>query len=222
LPQALYYLWAVSLLRKERQSERLKELICVPSGNLGNLTGGVFASLMGLDVPRFIVAHNANNFFPAYLEGARAAFDFHATKATLSNAMDVGAPSNFERLHALVAEDKLRSWFWGCSVDDEQTLQRMRRVYDASGYIACPHTAVGLEAIERYRQATGDRSAVITLATAHPAKFPGAIAEALGLDAPKAAGLETLWALPTEVVPLRPELTSLCRVLTSQGTHGLA
>ncbi|MEX1055549.1 MAG: threonine synthase, partial [Rhodothermales bacterium] len=92
LPQMLYYIWAARLLASE------DVLFCVPSGNLGNLTGGVLAHLSGLPVHGFLAAHNANDFFPQFLSRGDAAFA--PTKATLSNAMDVGAPSNFERLRA--------------------------------------------------------------------------------------------------------------------------
>ncbi|WP_119360328.1 threonine synthase, partial [Meiothermus luteus] len=160
LPQALYYLWAA------RQLESQALNFCVPSGNLGNLTGGVLAALMGQPVQRFIAAHNANRFFPEFLAGRREAFQFYPTLATLSNAMDVGAPSNFERLYHLLGPERLRGWVWGTAVDDEATLAQMRATYERHGYLACPHTAVGLEAALRYRGSTGDPTPIVALATA--------------------------------------------------------
>ncbi|WP_027882370.1 threonine synthase [Meiothermus rufus] len=205
LPQALYYLWAVRQLPTPPQ----KVNFAVPSGNLGNLTGGVLAAWMGLPVRRFIAAHNANHFFPDFLAGRAEPYQFHPTIATLSNAMDVGAPSNFERLYVLLGSQELRRLVWGTCVDDAETLARMRQTYQRYGYVACPHTAVGLEAQARYRQETRDPTPLISLACAHPAKFPQAIAQALGLKPPKEAALEALWQRPTQVQTLPPHLEAL-------------
>ena len=164
LPQSLYYLWAALEVASRQDvevasrqglesygKEATPPVFCVPSGNLGNLTGGVLAAKMGLSVRRFIAAHNANDFFPAYLERLRDAYAFHPTVATVSNAMDVGAPSNFERLYTLLGQDELETRLWGSSVSDDATSARMKEVYERTGYVACPHTAVGLEAAARYR-----------------------------------------------------------------------
>ncbi|MCS7195465.1 MAG: threonine synthase [Meiothermus sp.] len=203
LPQALYYLWAARQLGGETLN------FCVPSGNLGNLTGGVLAALMGQPVRRFIAAHNANRFFPDFLAGRREAFQFHPTLATLSNAMDVGAPSNFERLYHLLDPKCLRAWVWGTAVDDGTTLARMRTTYEQHGYLACPHTAVGLEAALRYREATGDPTPIVALSTAHPSKFPDAVGRALGMEPPRHPALEALKTQPTQVEPLEPHLEAL-------------
>ncbi|MER3480332.1 MAG: threonine synthase [Meiothermus sp.] len=207
LPQSLYYLWAV------RQLGGGGVNFCVPSGNLGNLTGGLLAALMGQPVHRFLAAHNANRFFPDFLAGRVEAYRFHPTLATLSNAMDVGSPSNFERLYTLLDAEKLRSWVWGTVVSDEVTLGRMRQTYERYGYVACPHTAVGLEAAARYRDATQDPTPIITLSTAHPAKFPRAVERALGLEAPQEAALEALWEREVSVQTIPPSLEALKRHL---------
>ncbi|MGI9175568.1 MAG: threonine synthase, partial [Rhodothermales bacterium] len=172
LPQMLYYAWAM------REGALGDAVFCVPSGNLGNLTGGVLAMQSGLPVRRFIAAHNANRFFPDYLGGFRG--DFPPSVRTRSNAMDVGAPSNFERLQTLLPDGALERYVWATSVADEVALEAMQRVYERSGYLADPHTAVGLDAVRRYREATGDTSLAVVLATAHPAKFPDVTSEALG------------------------------------------
>ncbi|PZA08732.1 MULTISPECIES: threonine synthase [unclassified Meiothermus] len=203
LPQTLYYLWAA------RQLGGGAVNFCVPSGNLGNLTGGVLAALMGQPVPRFLAAHNANHFFPDFLAGRAEAYQFHPTLATLSNAMDVGAPSNFERLYTLLGADRLRAWVWGTVVLDDATLGRMRQTHAQHGYVACPHTAVGLEAVARYRAAGADPTPIITLSTAHPAKFPHAVAQALGLAAPKEAALEELWGREVAVETIPPTVEAL-------------
>ena len=203
LPQSLYYLWAGVQTGLSRMN------VCVPSGNLGNLTAGVLADAMNLPVAKFIAAHNANDFFPNYLQQNRDAFDFKATVATVSNAMDVGAPSNFERLHALMDDTTLRNRVWATSVNDDATLKRMQQTYETYGYVACPHTAVGLESVARYRAETKDSTPVVSLACAHPAKFPDAVTKALKIDAPKEAALESLMHGETNVLPLAPDVKAL-------------
>lgn len=207
LPQSLYYLWAA----KETGLE--EPTFCVPSGNLGNLTGGILASLMGQPVHRFVAAHNANRYFPDFLNSAVEAYTFQDTVPTLSNAMDVGSPSNFERLDHLLPTEQLRRWLWGVSVLDEATLSRMTTVYETHGYVACPHTAVGLEGVARYRAATEDLTPTIVLATAHPAKFPGAVTQALGTEPPQEEALEALKQGETAVEPLEPTLDALRQAL---------
>ena len=201
LPQSLYYLWAAGKTNPAQ--------FCIPSGNLGNLTGGVLASLAGHQVNRFIAAHNANHFFPDFLTGESEAYDFDATVHTVSNAMDVGSPSNFERLHSLLGTERIQDWIWGTSVDDAATLARMQHVYEAYQYVACPHTAVGLEGVARYRTETRDKAALVSLACAHPAKFPSAVSEALGIEPPQEEALQTLLSEPTQVTALAPSLDAL-------------
>jgi threonine synthase len=171
LPQLLFY---VEALRQQGGGE---VVFATPSGNLGNLTGGVLALQAGLPVRRFVAAHNANRFFPDRLEGEPA--EMGASVRTLSNAMDVGAPSNYERIQTLLGNG-LADHVWGTSVSDDDTLASMRQAFDAWGYVACPHTAVGLEAARCYREATGDPTPQIVLATAHPAKFPDVVEQAIG------------------------------------------
>jgi len=207
LPQSSYYFWAAL----QAQAMGLRGAVfCVPSGNLGNLTAGVLASRMGLDVPRFIAAHNANDFFPGFLNAVYDHGGFRDTVSTLSNAMDVGAPSNFERLYALLGGDGLRQGeVWGTSVSDEVTRARLRAVHETYGYVACPHTAVGFEAVARYREATGDRTPAIVLATAHPAKFADTVEAALEVTLPGVAALETLQGPDTQAPTLPPTLDAL-------------
>ncbi|MEM8556520.1 MAG: threonine synthase [Bacteroidota bacterium] len=209
LPQMLYYPWAFI------QGAFSEANVCVPSGNLGNLTGGVLASLAGLPVHRFLAAHNANGFFPEYLSQQEDEPDgFPPSVRTPSNAMDVGAPSNFERLHSLLGPEGLRRRAWGTSVDDATTLERLRHAYEATGYLACPHTAVGLEAALRYRAATSDLTPTVVLATAHPAKFPEVVQQALpSLPPPTAPALEALRAVPKAVQPLDATSEALRTVL---------
>lgn len=211
LPQTLYYIWAVKNWLDTSPLLKAPN-ICVPSGNLGNLTGGILAAQTGLSVNRFIAAHNANSFFPNYLKELAKPYEFKTTIATLSNAMDVGAPSNFERLHHLLGNDALRQSIWGISVTDDITKQRMKQTYKTNNYLVCPHTAVGIEAVQRYQQQTGDTTPVISLATAHPAKFSDAWQQ-LELQQPKHETLDKLWELETNMTVIAPKLEALCEVL---------
>ena len=208
LPQMLYYVEAVA------QGGFDAATVCVPSGNLGNLTGGVMAALGGLPVQRFVAAHNANDFFPRFLAGGPSTAQ-PASVRTLSNAMDVGVPSNFERLRALLPEGRLRTWVQGARVSDAETRASMQRVYEATGYVADPHTAVGLEAVRR-RGAGRSRPAVV-LATAHPAKFPETVREALGVEPSRPARLARLWDHPVHAEALSPTAEALRGALLDLG-----
>lgn len=199
IPQSLYYLWAAAGFDEV--------VFSVPSGNLGDLTGGVLAWLGGLPVRRFVAAHNRNDFFPRFLAGEGD--QYRDSVRTLSNAMDVGVPSNFERLRALVSEDEMRRQIRGAIITDPETLATMRKVYDETGYVADPHTAVGLEAARRYRAEARESLPVIVLSTAHPAKFPETVREALGHEPAAPARLAALWETPTSVLPLAPDVTAL-------------
>ena len=194
LPQMLYYVWAVG------QGAFDEVAICVPCGNLGNLTGGVMAALGGLPVRRFLAAHNANDAFPRYLRGENVAFG--ASVRTLSNAMDVGAPSNFERLKTLLGDAAMRQMIIGDRVDDAATTASMRRVYETTGYVADPHTAVGLETVRRYRRTTGDEGAFVVMSTAHPSKLPETVTQALGFEPERPERLAVLWERATRATPL--------------------
>ena len=201
LPQMLYYAWAV------RQGGFDDVVFCVPSGNLGNLTAGMLAMRAGLPVRRFLAAHNANDGFPCFLEGGEAPAG--ASVRTLSNAMDVGVPSNLERLRSLFSDDDLRRLVRGTRVTDDETLATMRTVHDAASYIADPHTAVGLEAARRYRRRVEADVPVVVLATAHPAKFPHAVERAIGETPEAPARLAALWDMPIHVETIPPTLDAL-------------
>lgn len=201
MPQSVYYMHAVAQLGEA------DVLFVTPSGNLGNLTAGVLARRSGLPVRRFVAAHNANAFFPDYLTSGDDSF--RDSIRTLSNAMDVGAPSNFERLASLYSRNELADLLWSTSVSDEETLVSMKQVYDDYGYIADPHTAVGLDAARRYRETDGDRAPVIVLSTAHPAKFPLTVKNAIGIEPETPARLAKLLAAETSVSTIARETNAL-------------
>jgi threonine synthase len=177
IPQCLYYLFAGT---RREELRGAAPTICVPSGNFGNLTAGVYAWQWGLPVRRFIAATNVNDVVPLYLGSGR--FDPRPSARTLSNAMDVGNPSNFERLKEIFqgSWEGMASRIEGRSVTDSRTLETIRAVYAAHGLLVDPHTAVGYAAAEDHL-AQGGEEQVIVLSTAHPAKFSEIVSKATGI-----------------------------------------
>ncbi|MDR1901400.1 MAG: threonine synthase [Treponema sp.] len=150
--------------------EKAPITLCVPSGNFGNLTAGLYAMKMGAPIKRFIAATNINKTVPDYLESGNYAA--RLSQATISNAMDVGAPSNFERMAAHFSWEQMRGIILGASVNDEDTRKTIRAVHDECGYFLDPHSAVGWRAVDHLKLfKILDNSPLAILATAHPAKF---------------------------------------------------
>ena len=167
LPQSVYYAWAWKQIGTDQSI-----VFSVPSGNFGNLTGGIIAKHMGLPVEKFIAATNANDVFPKYLETGE--FNAMPSKQTISNAMDVGMPSNFDRILKIYNENvnELRRDLTSWSFQDNETKYAIKYTKNKLNYLADPHTAVGLSGIEKYRQEVNKNLTGIALATAHPGKFP--------------------------------------------------
>lgn len=211
LPQVVYYMHAWARLRGSGET-RVPTFV-VPSGNLGNLTAGMMSTDIGGMRSDFVAAHNDNDYFARFLAGEAEPYAFDPSVRTLSNAMDVGGPSNFERLWALRGED-LRRAVKGHAVSDVATKESITRAWTERGYLACPHTAVGLEAAERER-AAGRPGPIVVLATAHPAKFPDTVIEAVGVEPPPHPGLERFERAEKRAVPLAADAAALERALTS-------
>lgn len=173
LPQMIYYFWALAGL-EDLPGE---SVFVVPSGNFGNLTAGLMAARMGLPVERFIAAVNSNRFFVEYLSTGKA--QARKSVPTLSNAMDVGNPSNFDRIRSLFENQvkSLRSVISSYSVSDEETLAGIKEVYKKYKYVIDPHGAVGFRASQQDGGA-GDTKYIV-LETAHPAKFADTVERAL-------------------------------------------
>lgn len=165
VPQSFYYIHAARQL-----NQGVLPTFVVPSGNFGNLTAGLLAMKLGLPVEQFVAATNINDVVPSYLESGE--YKPRPSVATISNAMDVGAPSNFVRLKELFGDcfEELRDHISGLAFDDEQTRAAIREVKETTGYTIDPHGAVGWLAARAWRQANPDAT-TITLETAHPAKF---------------------------------------------------
>ena len=166
LPQAFYYFYAYAQMKKKGLADRL--VVCVPSGNFGNITSGLFGKKMGLPVKRFIAANNAHDIFYNYLKTGE--YCPRPSVQTIANAMDVGDPSNFARIydlyqgnHGAVCADVS-----GAAYTDEQIAETIREVYDETGYLCDPHGACGYRALKEGLHA--DEVGVF-LETAHPAKF---------------------------------------------------
>ena len=167
LPQTVYYAWAWKPIGTDQPI-----VFSVPSGNFGNLTGGILAKHMGLPVEKFIAATNANDVFPKYL--GTGEFNAMPSKQTISNAMDVGRPSNFDRILKIYNENvnEVRRDLISWSFQDDETRNAIQYTKDKFNYLTDPHTAVGLSGIEKYRQEVNAHLTGIALATAHPGKFP--------------------------------------------------
>ena len=193
VPQSFYYFWSVVNLFSELKEELV---VCVPSGNFGNLTAGLFGHTMGLPVNRFIAAVNSNNVIPEYFESGE--YRPRPSVGTLSNAMDVGNPSNWERIRDLYHNDydSIKQHLWTTSVDDAATIETMKRIYRQYDYIIDPHTAVGMRAVERYRDVapTAKNTPTIVLSTAHPGKFHEIVTDALSINLELPASLQTVLA----------------------------
>ncbi|MDX1901703.1 MAG: threonine synthase [Gammaproteobacteria bacterium] len=178
LPQLIYHAWGI--LQLQYHYHLSNPILCVPSGNFGNLVAAIYAHAAGLPVQHFIAATNKNAIVPNYL--ATGQYQTHASLQTYSSAMDVGHPSNFERLQYFYHDSlpAMREAITALPISDEQTLEVIRRVYRTDHYLADPHTAVGIAAAEKYLSLKKTTAPIIVTATAHPAKFPEVVRLALG------------------------------------------
>jgi len=175
IPQAFYYIWAWTQMRSKGAFT-----FVVPSGNFGNLTAGLYAAAWGLPAGLFVAATNVNDVVPKFLLSGK--YRPKSSVATYSNAMDVGSPSNYERLEKLFSSNivSFRQHIKAWSINDEITLETMSRVYKHYGYLCCPHTAVGWKAAELFKEQYPN-SRVLVLSTAHPGKFLDVVKKATGV-----------------------------------------
>lgn len=175
LPQMFYYAGALAQLEGNRSVH-----FCVPSGNFGNLTAGMMACKTGMPAGQFVAGTNVNDVVPLFLEEGN--FVPKPSRTTISSAMDVGNPSNLERIRALYPDTStLKQHLWAASFNDDQTRDAIREVYSDYDYLLDPHTAVGYRAAGQYKnERKGDRDPVIILSTAHPAKFGDIIEPVIG------------------------------------------
>ena len=175
LPQSFYYFHAYAQLKREGRAEQM--VVCVPSGNFGNITAGLFAARMGLPVGRFIAANNRNDVFYQYLR--TGVYTPRPSIATIANAMDVGAPSNFARILALYGEshEAICADISGTTYTDEQIAETIRRTWADEHYLLDPHGACGCRALQEGLR-PGETG--VFLETAHPAKFKDTVEGIIG------------------------------------------
>jgi threonine synthase len=208
LPQIFYYFHAWAQL----PAPPAELIISVPSGNFGNLTAGLLGKRLGLPVTRFVAATNVNDVVPEYLAGG--AFHPRPSVATISNAMDVGNPSNFARILALYADsrERLRADVGGSRHTDDATREAIREVHRAYGYVLDPHGAVAyLGLVRALRERPGATG--IFLATAHPAKFGDVVEPLIGRPIPLPERLAACVRREPRVTRIRAEIGALREVL---------
>ena len=187
LPQAFYYFNAYARLAQMGALDNAPMVMCVPSGNFGNICAALFGHKAGLPIERFIAANNANDVFYNYLQTGR--YEPKASRQTLANAMDVGDPSNFARIIDLYSEggklsaeetyQRITRLISGATYSDEQIMETMRRCHSETGYILDPHGACGYQALEEQLK-PGEVG--VFCETAHPAKFKEKVDAILGID----------------------------------------
>ena len=177
LPQAFYYFNAYARMKALGKADNL--VMCVPSGNFGNICAALFGHEMGLPIKRFIAANNANDVFYNYLQTGK--YEPKASIQTLANAMDVGDPSNFARIYDLYGKshERISSLISGATYKDEQIAETMRQCYSETGYVLDPHGACGYKALEEGLQ---EGEIGVFCETAHPAKFKEKVDSILGTD----------------------------------------
>ena len=205
LPQVFYYFLLAGLGRAP--------IVAVPSGNFGNLTAGLIAKRLGLAVAQFVAATNVNDAVPEYLR--TGIYEPRESVRTVANAMDVGAPSNFERITSMYGGDidAMRRDIVGRSYDDTQVLDEIRRVHQTHGYLLDPHGAIGWLAVNDVL-ATAPADAVgVFLATAHPSKFREVVEPAIGAVVPLPPSLEEAVSRPRFSIPMSAEYSALERLL---------
>lgn len=175
LPQSFYYFYAYAQMKKLGLADQL--VVCVPSGNFGNICSALFGKKMGLPIKRFIAANNANDIFFKYLQTGK--YEPKASVQTIANAMDVGDPSNFARIYDLYGKDHaaICADISGATYADSQIADTIRQVEATTGYVCDPHGACGFRALQEGLE-LGETG--IFLETAHPAKFKDTVDSILG------------------------------------------
>ncbi len=207
IPQATYYASTVHMMGEN-------VLFSVPSGNFGNLAAGLLAHKMGMPCKGFIAATNANSVVPEYL--ATGDYQPRASVATISNAMDVGAPSNFIRLTRLFGDDleAFRSTVSGFHLDDDATRQRIRHIHKTSGYVCDPHGAIGHQALDTALNEDPEALGVF-LHTAAPCKFGDVVAPEIGTDPAMPDRLKAIIDRPKQAVNISATYVALKDYLLS-------
>ena len=206
----MVYYWASSLKVWRKHGEPASFVI--PTGNLGNATACVWARRLGAPIETIVLAHNANRTVPDYLETGQ--LRPRARVATVSSAMDVGNPSNLERLLALYPDlAAMRTGLRAISIDDEATRERIRTDYRRYGRVWCPHSAVAAEAYDRLAPNERAHGRWVLVATAHPAKFREIVEPLIGAALAMPQNLARLFDRPSSCIEIEPTLDALSSTL---------
>ena len=211
LPQAFYYFNAYARMKEQGKADNL--VMCVPSGNFGNICAALFGHAMGLPIKRFIAANNANDIFFKYLQTGK--YEPKPSKQTLANAMDVGDPSNFARIYDLYGKshERITSLISGATYNDEQIRETMHACYEDTEYILDPHGACGYQALVDGLQT--DEFGVFC-ETAHPAKFKEKVDEILGIDVEIPERLANFMKGQKQSVPMTKDFADFKQYLLKQ------
>lgn len=208
LPQQFYYFLAY----KQWKDKAHPPVISVPSGNFGNICAGILAHVTGLPATHFIAACNANDVVPEYME--KQVYQTKQAVATISNAMDVGDPSNFVRIMEIFHQQfpALAKVMSSCSISDDDTKSTLVKVYNDHGYLFDPHGAVGYLALEQYLALHPGQSGMV-LETAHPVKFYNVVEPVIGAPVPIPALVQEQLSLAKKSTLMEPELEPLLNFL---------
>lgn len=216
LPQSFYYFYAYAqAVKRMKQGDAAQKdiVMCVPSGNFGNICSALFAEKMGLPVKRFIAANNANDIFYQYLK--TGIYEPKASKQTIANAMDVGDPSNFARIYDLYKgnHQEICSHISGATYTDQQIAEAMRQCFSATGYTLDPHGACGYQAL---KDGLRDNEMGIFCETAHPAKFKDTVEQIINAEVPVPARLEAFMRGEKQSVEMPNDFSSFKDYLMRQ------
>lgn len=214
LPQAFYYFNAYARMKERLTAEQMKQLVmCVPSGNFGNICSALFGRKMGLPFKRFIAANNANDIFYQYLQTGK--YNPKASKQTIANAMDVGDPSNFARIYDLHHgnHQEIISYISGATYSDEQIRESMRQCFQENHYILDPHGACGYRALSEQLQ---EGETGIFCETAHPAKFKDTVESVIGTTVDIPARLAAFMQGEKQSIPMSKEFPAFKQYLMGE------
>lgn len=211
LPQAFYYFYAYAQMKKKGLADQL--VVCVPSGNFGNICSALFGKKMGLPIKRFIAANNANDIFFKYLQTGK--YEPKPSVQTIANAMDVGDPSNFARVYDLYGKshEAICADISGATYTDEQIAETIKEVKAETGYVCDPHGACGYRALKEGLQA-GEVG--VFLETAHPAKFKDTVDRILGADIEIPAKLQAFMKGTKQSVPMTKDFVDFKQFLLKE------
>ncbi len=211
LPQAFYYFYAYAQMKKKGLADQL--VVCVPSGNFGNICSALFGKKMGLPIKRFIAANNANDIFFKYLQTGK--YEPKPSVQTIANAMDVGDPSNFARVYELYGKNHkaICADISGATYTDEQIAETIKEVKAETGYVCDPHGACGYRALKEGLQA-GEVG--VFLETAHPAKFKDTVDRILGADIEIPAKLQAFMKGTKQSVPMTKDFADFKQFLLKE------